>query len=136
MKSLATKLTESYIEKSLNIKLNEEKDPLQEYYEKFGETWKETKDMDDDLKQYETDDKTSNLKLDKVFDVTSEHDKEGHYIAKFYGGLNGSGKWRNYIQDILKIVKGIKDSYIVKLEVDVPDDVWTLYLGLQKNPKK
>ena len=112
------------------------KDPLQECYEQSGEVWKETNVLDNELKQYETDEKTSNIRLDKVFAVSFGHDEYVHYVAKFYGGLNGDGKWIDYIQDIQKILKGEKDSYIIKLDVDVPDDVWTLYIGLQKNPEK
>ena len=131
MKNLATVIIERYMSSNLNVVVNEDEDKLKAYYEKYGEKWDTTHKLDDDLKKYETDDKTSNMKLIEVFAVTSEHDKEGHYVAKFYGGLNGSGNWRNYLKDIQKLVAGEK-AYIIKLDVDVPDDVWTLYVGINK----
>lgn len=131
MKDLATTIIEHYISTNLNIIVNEDEDKLKAYYEKYGEKWDVTHELDDDLKKYETDDKTSNMKLIEVFTVTSKQDKEGYYVAKFYGGLNGAGNWRNYLRDIQKLVAEQK-AYIVKLDVDVPDDVWTLYIGINK----
>lgn len=134
MKSLVTTLIEQYMSVNLGIAVNEEKDPLQEYYEKEGgEKWTPTHEVDDKFKKYETDDTTSNMKLVEVFKVKSKSDEEEYYIAKFYGGLNGSGNWRHYLQDIQSIIEGIKDSYIVKLDVDVADDVWSLYVGINKD---
>lgn len=131
MKDLATTIIEHYISTNLNIIVNEDEDKLKAYYEKYGEKWDVTHKLDDNLKKYETDDKTSNMKLIEVFTVTSKQDKEGHYVAKFYGGLNGAGNWRNYLKDIQKLIAEQK-AYIIKLDVDVPDDVWTLYIGINK----
>ncbi len=131
MKSLTTYIIESYISSHLNIVINEGDDALKDYYEKYGEKWDTTHKLDDELKKYETDDKTSNMKLIEVFAVSSEYGEGVHYVAKFYGGLNGRGNWKTYLKDIQKIVTGQK-AYIINLDVDVPDDVWTLYIGINK----
>lgn len=129
MKDLSTIIIERYMSSNLNVKVNEEEDALKAYYEKYGEKWEPSHKLDDALKHYETDEKTSNMKLIEVFAVSSEHSKGVHYVAKFYGGLNGAGNWRNYLRDIQKLVAEQK-AYIIKLDVDVPDDVWTLYVGI------
>ena len=87
--------------------------------------------LQNELKKYETDDNTSNMKLIEVFAVSSEHSEGVHYVAKFYGGLNGRGDWKTYLKDIQKIVTEQK-AYIIKLDVGVPDDVWILYIGINK----
>ena len=55
-----------------------------------------------------------------------------NYIAIIHGGLNGPGKWEDYLTDMATIIKKINGSYFVDLDVDVPDDVWTLKLGFYK----
>lgn len=55
-----------------------------------------------------------------------------HYIAIFHGGLNGNGEWDKYLEDMIHIIRSIKGSYIIKLDVDVPDDVWNLTIGFKK----
>lgn len=128
MKDLSTVIIERYMSSNLNVKVNEEEDALKAYYEKYGEKWEPSHKLDDALKHYESNE-TSNMKLIEVFAVSSEHSKGVHYVAKFYGGLNGAGNWRNYLRDIQKLVAEQK-AYIIKLDVDVPDDVWTLYVGI------
>lgn len=115
---------------NLGITVNEDEDELKKHYEKYGEKWSPTHELDNELKEYETGDKTSNMKLIEVFTVKSGNDKT-YYVAKFYGGLNGNGKWSNYLKDIKNLVVG-ENAYIIKLDVDVPDDVWTLYVGINK----
>lgn len=132
MKDLHTLIIENYMSSNLGITVNEDEDELKKQYEKYGEKWEPTHKLDDALKHYETDEKTSNMKLIEVFAVSSEHSKGVHYVAKFYGGLNGSGKWSTYLKDIKSLIVGTK-AYIIKLDVDVPDDVWTLYIGINKH---
>lgn len=131
MKDLATVIIERYMSSNLNVKVNEEEDALKAYYEKYGEKWEPSHKLDDELKKYEGNEKSSNMKLIEVFAVSSEHSKGVYYVAKFYGGLNGAGNWRNYLRDIQKLVAEQK-AYVIKLDVDVADDVWTLYIGINK----
>lgn len=57
------------------------------------------------------------------------------YIAAIFGGANGPGKWENYLQQIRKLVlelkKKFKDVWLVDLENDCLDDVYTLRIGLR-----
>lgn len=77
----------------------------------------------------------SKIGLMDVAEVREEDVEDGdgvHYIAMFYGGLNGSGEWDKYLKDITKIIQSIKGSYIINLDVDVLDDGWTLTIGFRK----
>lgn len=78
----------------------------------------------------------SNLGLDDVAKVLDdEYTEPGdtpNYIAIIRGGLNGNGDWKDYLTDMITIIKKINGSYIIDLDVDVPDDVWTLKLGFYK----
>jgi len=122
-------LMHSYIMSNLKVQVHEDEDELKKHYEQFGEKWKETHDLDDKLKAKLEFKNKSNLALVTVYMVEGRDD---HYIAKIYGGLNGSGEWHEYLKDMQHIVDSIKDSYVIRLDVDVPDDVWTLYLGIHK----
>ena len=78
----------------------------------------------------------SNLGLADVAKVVggecTEPGDTPNYIAIIQGGLNGSGDWKDYLTDMITIIKKINGSYIIDLDVDVPDDVWTLKLGFYK----
>ena len=128
MKNLVSYTLKEYIISNLKITLCEETDPLKKYYERYGEKWIETHDLDDILKEIEDQDNYSNLKSIETWLVDDEY-----YIIKFYGGLNGPGKWIDYLKDIQLIVNRLEDSYLIDLDIDVPDDVWTLYVGMRKN---
>ena len=111
-----------------NKKAKEEVDALKAHYESFGEKWVSTKELHKSglVKQIEEKAKNSNLKVVDVFKVNDDH-----YVVKIYGGLNGSGDWSNYLEDIKKSIIDFTPSYVIKLDVDVPDDVWTLYVGIK-----
>lgn len=110
-----------------NKKAKEEVDELKAFYESFGEKWKSTKELHKSgvVKLIEERAKNSNLKVIDVFKVNDDH-----YVAKMYGGLNGGGEWSKYLEDIKSIID-FTPSYVIKLNVDVPDDVWTLYVGIE-----
>ncbi len=130
MKSLTQMIIEDRILSCLRSIVNEDKDTLQDKYEKYGEKWTKTDELNkklDSLSSIKNAKETSNLAVVDVFLVDSDH-----YIIKLYGGLNGSGKWETYLKDMQAVVKELDGCYVVDVEVDVPDDVWTLYLGLHK----
>lgn len=130
MKSMAQIIIERYMFTNLGLSVNEDKDKLQIEYEKYGEHWNKTDALDNilkNLKGIKDTKETSNIGIMDVFDVNSDH-----YIIKLKGGLNGSGNWRNYLKDIQTIIKELKGSYVIDLDVDVPDDVWVVYIGVEK----
>ncbi len=130
MKSLTQMIIEDWILSNLYSMVNEDKDPIQDKYEKYGEKWVKTDELNkklDSLLSIKNSKETSNISIVDVFLVNSDH-----YIIKLYGGLNGSGKWESYLKDMQAVVKELGDCYVIGVEVDVPDDVWTLYLGLHK----
>lgn len=107
--------------------VKEENDALKAYYESFGEKWKSTDELNKSgfVKQIEERGKNSRIRVVDVFNVNDGD----YYVAKIYGGLNGRGDWSDYLEDIKSIIN-FTPSYIIKLDVDVPDDVWTLYIGI------
>lgn len=69
------------------------------------------------------------LKRIKVHNV--EQQAEDHYIVTIYGGLNGCGSWSFYIKQIEIIINTLQDSWVINLDNDCLDDVWTLQLGFR-----
>ena len=74
---------------------------------------------------------TNRISLDKVTKVLLNDDSVW-YEAKICGGLNGNGNWVDYLVDIENIFKELKDSWLINIDNDVPDDVWVLNLGFRK----
>jgi hypothetical protein len=105
----------------------------------YNEKW-ERQDINSDIfktiKSKLDFDNNSNLGLADVAKVVggecTEPGDTPNYIAFIRGGLNGSGDWKDYLTDMITIIKKINGSYIIDLDVDVPDDVWTLKLGFYK----
>lgn len=81
--------------------------------------------------------KTSKL---QVNDIVELHDRTEYYapyvVVEFYGGLNGSGNWFEYMKDITNMFDILQPEYncwLVNLENDCPDDLFTLKIGIRKN---
>lgn len=71
------------------------------------------------------------ISLDKATEVLL-NDGSVWYEIRIYGGLNGNGNWVDYLVDIENIFKELKDSWLINIDNDVPDDVWVLRLGFRK----
>lgn len=75
---------------------------------------------------------TNKISLDSVTKVI-QMDDSVWYSAKIYGGVNGNGTWSSYLEDIKKLFTSIvQDVWLIDIENDVPDDVWTLRIGFRK----
>ena len=75
---------------------------------------------------------TNKISLDSVTKVI-QMDDSVWYSAKIYGGVNGNGTWSSYLEDIKKLFSSIvQDVWLIDIENDVPDDVWTLRIGFRK----
>jgi hypothetical protein len=74
---------------------------------------------------------TNKISLDKVTEVLL-NDGSVWYEARIYGGLNGNGNWVDYLIDIENIFKKLKDSWLINIDNDAPDDIWVLRLGFRK----
>ena len=75
---------------------------------------------------------TNKISLDSVTKVI-QMDDSVWYSAKIYGGVNGNGAWSSYLEDIKKLFTSIvQDVWLIDIENDVPDDVWTLRIGFRK----
>jgi hypothetical protein len=72
------------------------------------------------------------ISLDSVTKVI-QMDDSVWYSAKIYGGVNGNGMWQSYLEDIKNLFTSIvQDVWLIDIENDVPDDVWTLRIGFRK----
>ena len=124
-----------YIKEYIENQVKEDKYIKNEYNEKWlrlpvnSEIFKKIKKVIDFSNK-------SNLGLADVAKVISgdewEEDENPYYVAIIHGGLNGNGKWQDYLKDIAKIIKEIPTSYLIDLDIDVCDDVWTLQLGFHQ----
>lgn len=73
---------------------------------------------------------------EKDFRLTKGIETHSDYkIIHLTGGLNGNGNWNDYLADIQKIFdlfsKNFKSVWLVKLDNDCPDDVFTLSIGVR-----
>ena len=112
------------VKKALN-ESDQVSDPLHDKYK--DEKLETTNALDDKVKEINNFQNKSNLKVVDVFLVDGDH-----YIIKIYGGLNGPGKWKDYLLDMQKVLELFEDAWVIDLDVDVLDDVWTLYIGTKK----
>lgn len=87
----------------------------------------------------------TNLYVNQVTKVCDKNGKfYGHYIARIYGGLNGSGEWHKYFKDFARLFIMIKnDEYfnraiLCEIDADCADDVFTCYISftLKKDSKQ
>jgi len=126
MISLAKYLFRDYILSGLSTKVLEEMDKLNAEFPQ--EKWTRITTADDAIKKKLDFKNNSNLALADVFEIEGAD----HYIIKIYGGLNGNGEWKKYLDDIKTVISKFKDSWVIRLDVDCPDDVWNLYIGIDK----
>lgn len=91
---------------------------------------------------YKIDFDNESINFDKlqVYERTPKQLNEGQPVATFLitGGKNGSGEWQNYLNDLEKIFKELKNKLgrmpvLYQLETDLPDDVWIGYVFLYDN---
>ncbi len=81
--------------------------------------------------------KTKKDKL-SLFDVVEFNKRDQYLVVRFFGGLNGPGKWTEYMPQITKLINEISKEYhcwLVQLVNDCIDDVFTLDIGVSK-PKE
>lgn len=73
-----------------------------------------------------------------VFD--SFIDKYGTLTCVISGGLNGPGKWEDYLKDMAKLIQKVKDAgihiWMIEGENDCLDDVFTMNFGVRRNDKE
>jgi hypothetical protein len=73
-----------------------------------------------------------------LFDVVEFNKRDQYLVVRFFGGLNGPGKWTEYMPQITKLINEISKEYhcwLVQLVNDCIDDVFTLDIGVSK-PKE
>ena len=104
----------------------------------YGETW--TKITDDDVITRVTKSLSgcdqSNLKVDFAAKV----EEAEHLVIHLYGGKNGSGKWNEYLVDLLSTINKLTDEsigafkkvWLISLKNDCADDVFDVYIGVRQ----
>ena len=96
--------------------------------------YKIREDIYEAIKKYK-DPKRSKMTFNNIVEVRLG---ERYVVARIYGGLNGSGKWETYLEDINKLLKDIEKKYhtwVVQILNDCCDDVWTLEIGVRWTEK-
>lgn len=113
--------------KNINDYINEQYDDLKtskEMKPEYKETVEKVRKI---LKDFKTEES-------KIYLFDNFVDKYGTVTCVFSGGLNGPGKWEDYLQDLSKLVKAIKDAgihiWLISEETDCPDDVFTANFGI------
>lgn len=143
--------------------MNQKTDPFKEYLENSFEntTYTEVEkssslyqDIEDIIKSLninphpaeaaENGDKDS-ISLENIYlgeDSTAEENgvPAQHYAVVLCGGLNGAGKWTDYIKTLIAVFdildEKYEDCWLIKLDSDCADDVYTAYIGLRPNQDK
>ena len=68
-----------------------------------------------------------------VHQLGTEHDP--YYIATIFGGDNGPANWPKYLNQFKKLVNELKKKFkmiwVIDLENDCLDDVYTLRIGVE-----
>jgi hypothetical protein len=82
-------------------------------------------------------DKLTNFKNSKISLSDSFIDEYNTCVLEVHGGLNGSGNWSMYFEDLKKLCDTITKStdgsvrvWLIQLENDCLDDVFTAYFGI------
>jgi len=83
---------------------------------------------------------STKLRFDKIetIDIKDPQNnflKNNYYIVHFWGGLNGSGKWSNYLNDLSQLLLGLEEFYqdiwVIDFNIDVLDDVFDIQIGVK-----
>jgi hypothetical protein len=72
----------------------------------------------------------NNIILDSVVELTY-HDGSKLNIAVIYGGLNGGGRWVNYLEGLKDIVRFLRDGYVAYVKSDPSQDTWFALIGFK-----
>ena len=110
--------------------------PNTEVGEPLNESKRECSATDKELEQIVN--KYDNEKRSRIRFHEYGRDEYGTNIITIYGGLNGCGEWDDYLEDILSLYNDLSEKYhvwIVDLDVDCCDDVWTLLFGIRNKDK-
>lgn len=71
-----------------------------------------------------------------TLDDFAKNDKYDHVVVAISGGLNGNGKWADYMEDLKELFKKLQAEFghvwLMNLDNDCPDDVWYLMIGVEK----
>lgn len=85
-----------------------------------SETYKDTKKI--------ISENNSGIKLRAICQV-----KDGeYYVCSVYGGLNGGGKWTNYLSDLKTIFEKLGYAWLIEMENDCLDDLWSATFCFKK----
>lgn len=82
------------------------------------------------------------LKLTKV-SLASVEEKDDYDILTLHGGLNGSGDFYRYLEQVIAIVSKLElefntmwDIWLIDWINDCPDDRWVLRIGIRTKHDK
>ena len=96
----------------------------------FHETWIPVPENDEAYKEAKKiiSENNSGIKLRAMCEVK----EGGHYACSVYGGLNGGGKWTNYFSDLKTIFEKLGHAWLIEIENDCLDDLWSATFCFKK----
>jgi len=118
----------------------------QEISNTYGETWIETNEVAFELNKVITKGNSSKISIDFIakVDGSDKEDENGtirlRYILGLSGGLNGSGKWTNYLNDLngilFKLEMNFDRVYLIDIKNDCADDIFYAKIALVRIGEK
>jgi len=105
-------------------------------YEYSEEDWYSINNPEYIPKKDDVENLVSSFTKSKMSDpIFARSDSHSHtMMIGISGGLNGPGKWTDYLQDIKELFDALnniyKDVWLVKLDNDCLDDVWYLVVDV------
>ena len=78
----------------------------------------------------------TNIKLASIRKVKNIDAEGYHYVAHIHGGDNNCGNWERYLLLLTVFIIKMRDAgydvWVINLTSDVPDDVFDVYVGINK----
>lgn len=114
---------------------------------KYSETWEDATDTYlERVKKCLEGTENNRFSIEYIAEVVADefgepipNENQGkRQIISLHGGKNGDGKWNEYLTDMLSIfnkltdkaVGGFNSAYLINWDVDVADDVFYIYIGI------
>ena len=126
------------------MKENRKKNVVKDGHEMFNETWQDVTDdciervkkclSGCDENRFSVGYVADVIKNEVGQDIPNEYE-HSHKVIYIHGGKNGDGDWVNYMMDVTSIIfrlsKEFKNVYLIKWDVDVADDVFYIWIGVE-----
>ena len=117
------------------------KNVIEDGMKMYHEAWEDvTEEYKDRIKKCLEGTKENNFSLGYVAKPIVLVENNKHLVLYIHGGKNGSGEWKDYLQDTYNIfskltnkdIGNFSEAYLVDWKVDVADDVFDMWVGVKE----